>query len=484
MLIKKKSTCVALCFNFLFCILFSQQSWSSVSLEGEPVDASLPFARAGEVVVRPMPVAIPEIALGYEEDYLRFINGKLIYKPNKDNDLGRVEFPFSSLSNPLEGTFDLSGCGDTGNYLSISIGYRKNEKAENRNKLEIWIVPKFIVEKNLITSARHLTPTMSLFSSPVGLFWTWGDWELNMYEYLVSESLGDFELENLYEKRRKRMDTCDAGEWWADVSAGCMYGPNSFLFGHEYKATRQSLNRLPNFSFHFERAGEEIVNSSSSNLVEMIGKTKEEDILSRSGKDASAFFMFGSEDVIPLIPRPLTLDISDVAHAYKDIYRRFISGQLIYKPNKDNDLGRIEIPFSSLSNPLEGTFDLSRCGDVGNYLSISTGYRKGKKEESKVKIEIWIVPKFIVEKDLITTARHLNPIMSSFASPIGLFWTWGGWENLSWYHYLIGRSFDKISSENLYENWIKSDERIDLSDWLRRSRMSDARRGEVFYLKF
>ena len=65
---------------------------------------------------------IPEIARGYEDIYHRFIGGKLIYKPNEYNDVDRVEISFSSLSNPLEGTFNLSSCGSTGQFLSIATG--------------------------------------------------------------------------------------------------------------------------------------------------------------------------------------------------------------------------------------------------------------------------------------------------------------------------------------------------------------------------
>lgn len=37
--------------------------------------------------------------------YQRFLNGKLIYKPNKDNDIGKVELRIADLANPLQGTF-------------------------------------------------------------------------------------------------------------------------------------------------------------------------------------------------------------------------------------------------------------------------------------------------------------------------------------------------------------------------------------------
>jgi len=216
MLIKKKSTCFILYLNFLFCILLSQQGWSSVSLEEEPVDASLSLAMAGEVVAHPMSIAIPEIGLGHEEDYLRFINGILIYKPNKDNDLGRIEIPFSSLSNPLEGTFDLSECGDTGQYLSISTGYRKGKKAGNASKVEVWIVSKFVVEREVSSSARHLAPILGSFTSPLGLFWTSGGWDnMDWYDYLTSSSFEEISSENLYENYKK----CEGVEFHR-ISAG------------------------------------------------------------------------------------------------------------------------------------------------------------------------------------------------------------------------------------------------------------------------
>ena len=83
--------------------------------------------------------------------------GKLFYEPNASNDLGKVEIPFATTVNPatLEGTFDLSRFGDAEKYLSISIGYRKEKKAKNVNKSEIWIVPKFAVEREFGTTAKY-----------------------------------------------------------------------------------------------------------------------------------------------------------------------------------------------------------------------------------------------------------------------------------------------------------------------------------------
>jgi hypothetical protein len=65
-------------------------------------------------------IVIPEIAKSYEEIYLRFINGKLIYSPLPGNDTGRIELLMAELTNPLMGTFDLSRCGKYGTIFKYS----------------------------------------------------------------------------------------------------------------------------------------------------------------------------------------------------------------------------------------------------------------------------------------------------------------------------------------------------------------------------
>lgn len=138
---------------------------------------------------------------------------------------------------------------------------------------------------------------------------------------------------------------------------------------------------------------------------------------------------------------------------HEDIYQQFLNETLIYKPNPQSDEGMIQLKISDLLNPLEGTFDLSKCGDTGKYLSILTGYRKGMKSENKDKLEIWLTPRFMVEKKLKSSARHLQPIMDNWKEEFGMFWSWGGWHDLSWYDYLTSESALEISSKNLYDNW-------------------------------
>ena len=37
---------------------------------------------------------------------------------------------------------------------------------------------------------------------------------------------------------------------------------------------------------------------------------------------------------------------------------------------------------------------------------------------------------------------------------IGVFWAWGGWEDIGCYDYLITASDTTLSTDNLYEKWL------------------------------
>lgn len=140
----------------------------------------------------------------------------------------------------------------------------------------------------------------------------------------------------------------------------------------------------------------------------------------------------------------------------EESFQHFLNGKLIYRPNVNSDEGKIEMCIVDLVNPLESEFDLSGCGDAGQYLSINTGYRKGKIAANANKLEIWFVPKFLVEKELNTTAGHFRGIMSKWTAPIGIFWTWGGWDKMEWYDYMVTKTPNELSQKNLYENWISA----------------------------
>jgi hypothetical protein len=165
-----------------------------------------------------------------------------------------------------------------------------------------------------------------------------------------------------------------------------------------------------------------------------------------------------AESRLDIVPLPILSDIiiPEIAKGYEEIYQRFLRGKLIYKPDPNSDQGKIELPIAALANPLEGTFDLSRCSDTGKYLSISTGFRTGKKPENANKVEIWLTPRFLAERVLNNTAanHYLRSITTpgnwdAAEAPVGIFWTWGGWDNLSYCDHLTTDSMDDLRSENL-----------------------------------
>jgi hypothetical protein len=104
------------------------------------------------------------------------------------------------------------------------------------------------------------------------------------------------------------------------------------------------------------------------------------------------------------VTRAVKNEILDVCRGYEDVFQRFLNGVLIYKPTAGSTVGEITLRIRDLANPLESTFDLSQCGDAGQYLSISTGYSKGKLAANSRKSEVWIVPKFVVERYVGSTA--------------------------------------------------------------------------------
>jgi hypothetical protein len=36
---------------------------------------------------------------------------------------------------------------------------------------------------------------------------------------------------------------------------------------------------------------------------------------------------------------------------------------------------------------------------------------------------------------------------------VGIFYNWGGWDNLGWFDYLTTNTLEALGTENLYEKW-------------------------------
>ena len=172
------------------------------------------------------------------------------------------------------------------------------------------------------------------------------------------------------------------------------------------------------------------------------------------------------ETIIKWISKSLLLhntSIPEIARGPEEIYKRFLKGKLVYRPNEGSDVGKIELPIAALTNPLDSSFDLSKCGDTGKYLSINTGYRKGKTPANANKVEIWFTPRFLVDKEMpqLAANHHIRAISKNWdaaRAPIGIFWTWGGWDakdEMGYCDYLTTESWDEMGSGNLLEKYKK-----------------------------
>ncbi len=162
--------------------------------------------------------------------------------------------------------------------------------------------------------------------------------------------------------------------------------------------------------------------------------------------------------------RSLERSSNDISVEHEEIYRQFLCGKLVYRPNPDSDDGKVEMLIADLVNPLEGDFNLAKCEkypDMDRILMISTGYRKAKEFSDANRTHVRIVPKFVIERDLrdprtAATAFPYKDIMKNWSEecPFGIFVTWGNWDEMSWYDYLITSTSEELSNnESLYDNW-------------------------------
>ncbi|OFW84142.1 MAG: hypothetical protein A3G78_07820 [Alphaproteobacteria bacterium RIFCSPLOWO2_12_FULL_42_29] len=152
-----------------------------------------------------------------------------------------------------------------------------------------------------------------------------------------------------------------------------------------------------------------------------------------------------------------TIAIPEIARGHEAIYERFLKGVLVYRPTEGSDVGKIELPIAALPNPLGSSFDLSSCGDTGQYLSIATGYRKVKTPANANKVEIWFTPRFLVDKEMphLAPNHHMRQVIRSWDSaraPIGIFCTWGGWnatDHMTYCDYVVSEAMEQLGTENL-----------------------------------
>ena len=164
------------------------------------------------------------------------------------------------------------------------------------------------------------------------------------------------------------------------------------------------------------------------------------------------------------------------------IYKQFMNGALVYKPNSKDDVGKLTFPFRDWVNPetLRGTCDLSTCGDAGKYLIINSGYRTQKSGQSKV--EVFITPRFLVEKEMGKTLGHYRAHDQKWTSEVGILFSWGHWRDNSWGEYQTKDNFELISSQSLHQIFVKSHAHIHLVPGPRNDFPDDNTHAGAFYM--
>lgn len=145
-----------------------------------------------------------------EQVLKKFMTGRLIYTHPKTGK--NTEWRFADLKNVLQGEFDLSTCDKyVKKYLSINTGFRTNKNKDHKEKLEVWIMPRFFLEECIENSGKHYKNVFKVWDQeiPIGIFWTAGDWKSGDGDcvYLVTQGYEEISNQNLYEKARSTKET-------------------------------------------------------------------------------------------------------------------------------------------------------------------------------------------------------------------------------------------------------------------------------------
>jgi hypothetical protein len=139
-----------------------------------------------------------------------------------------------------------------------------------------------------------------------------------------------------------------------------------------------------------------------------------------------------------------------------DESQRFLNGKLTYTDPKTNEVTQ------ELKIPFKGTFDLSQCGDIANYITITTDPSVFFAiDKANPRLNILIAPHFLIKA--LSEDEVFQPFVQGIlgqwdnrVAPIGIFWRMSTKENLPYYDYLITATVHEITSRNLYENWLRS----------------------------
>jgi hypothetical protein len=139
----------------------------------------------------------------------------------------------------------------------------------------------------------------------------------------------------------------------------------------------------------------------------------------------------------------------EMAKNHKDEFRQFIKSRLIFNPNTYDSNSIVDIPFTTLSNPLSEKFNLSLCkapkGNIPSYFNVSTGFREVT--DIRRKMQIWIAPRFLAENVIM-----YRDLLDSWPKncPIGLFYNSRNWP-LDSFAYQTNIPLERLYRENFME---------------------------------
>ncbi len=140
-----------------------------------------------------------------EKAFQIFLNGNLVFKPNKENDEGKIEFPFSKIPTTLHnGVFDLLGCGDAYKDIRITTSISTFFEVESYNnaKLNILLAPHYFINKFISTTAKPFERIMNTWDkniASVGIFFKMSDWESDAYYYLTTQCVDILSGKNMFD---------------------------------------------------------------------------------------------------------------------------------------------------------------------------------------------------------------------------------------------------------------------------------------------
>lgn len=123
--------------------------------------------------------------------------------------------------------------------------------------------------------------------------------------------------------------------------------------------------------------------------------------------------------------------IPKIALGHEQAYRNFLASKLVYRPTTGSDVNMIELRVANLGDPLDDTFDLSKCGSVSQHLKVVTGLRTGYSPVDSNKLVVRICPHFVAVNFVQTDGDSVDTLCNTIAKwngakcPIGLFWTAG-----------------------------------------------------------